>query len=332
MNTMCKMASTTAVLGCCAAYAVAAQPAYVAQRAGAYPAKSVRMIVPFETGSTTDTLARIVGRRLTDIWAQPVVVDNRVGAGGNVDTDIVAKAAPDGYTLLMAAGSHAINPSLYRKLPYDMLTDFSPITLVATAPQILIMNPSVQASTVKEFIALAKSRPGELNYASGGSGSPSHLTVELFKSMAGIDIVHVPYKGGGPVLTALLSGDVQLYAGNIRAMMSLARAGRLKALAVTSAKRSSAASEVPTVAESGLPGFNVTAWWGLLAPARTAKPIVDKLQREVAGMLNANELRERLAADAIDTVGSNPDQFDTFIRKELVTWAKVVKASGARVD
>jgi tripartite-type tricarboxylate transporter receptor subunit TctC len=269
---------------------------------------------------------------LSGLWQQQIVIDNRGGAGGNIGTEMVAKAAADGYTLLMAAGSHAINPSLYRSLHYDVIKDFAPVTLVATAPQLLVANPSVQASTVGELIALARSKPGQLNYASGGSGSPSHLTMELFKSMAGINLVHVPYKGGGPVLTALLSDQVQLYAGNVRAMMPQVKAGRLTALAMTGARRSPAAPDVRTVAESGLPGFSVVAWWGLLAPARTPAAIINKLQGEVARQLQAPEMRERLAQDAIEIVGGTPAEFDAFIRKELATWAKVVKESGARVE
>jgi tripartite-type tricarboxylate transporter receptor subunit TctC len=333
-----RLLSALTVLGaglCVACIAVAKPPpatAAASAQAPAYPSKAIRMIVPFETGSTTDTLARLVGSRLTEIWRQQVVVDNRGGAGGNIGSDMVAKAAADGYTLLMAAGSHAINPSLYRKLSYDVLKDFASVTLVGAAPQLLVVTFSLQAASIRELIALAKAKPGQINYASGGAGSPSHLTVELFKSMAGINMVHVPYKGGGPVLSALLSGEAQLYAGNIRAMMAQVRAGKLKALAVTSAMRSPAASEVPTIAESGLPGFSVTAWWGLLAPANTPRAIVNKLQREVASLLKGPELRDRLARDAIDTIGSSSEEFDTFIRHELARWAKVVKESGARVD
>jgi tripartite-type tricarboxylate transporter receptor subunit TctC len=303
-----------------------------ASKPAGYPVKSIRMIVPFETGSTTDTLARLVGRHLAETWGQPVVVDNRGGAGGNIGTEIVAKSAPDGYTVLMAAGSHAINPSLYRKLPYDALRDFTAVTQVGSAPQLLVASTSLGASTIRELVALAKAKPHQISYASGGNGSPSHLGMELLKSMAGIDLIHVPYKGGGPVLTALLSGEVQLYAGNIRSMMPLARAGKLKALAVTSLARSPAAPEVPTVAESGVPGYTVTAWWGMLVPARTPLAIVTALQEETARLLRAPAMRERLAAIGIDAVASTPREFDAFIREEMTRWAKVVRASGARID
>jgi tripartite-type tricarboxylate transporter receptor subunit TctC len=297
-----------------------------------YPTKPIRLIVPFATGSTTDTLARIVGQKLSEAWGQQVVADNRAGAGGNIGTDMVAKAAADGYTLLMAAGSHAINPSLYSKLPYDPVRDFAPITLVGSAPQLLISGTGLAASSVRELIALAAARPGQLRYGSGGNGSPSHLAMELLKSMARIDLTHVPYKGGDPVLNALLSGEVHLYFGNIRAMMPHVKAGRLKALAVTSLHRSPAAPEVPAVAESGLPGYSMLAWWGMLAPAATPKTIVTLLHRETARRLHEPALRDRLAAAGIDTVGSSPEEFGSFIRQEIATWAKVVKSSGMRID
>lgn len=298
----------------------------------AYPIKPIRMVVPFETGSTTDTLARIVGRKLTERWGQPVVIDNRTGAGGDIGTELVAKAAANGYTLLMAAASHAITPSLHKNLSYDAVRDFAPVTQVASAPQLLVAYPGLAAASLRELIVLAKARPQQINYASAGSGSPSHLTMELFKTMAGINLVHVPYKGGGPVLTALLSGEVQLYSGNIRAMMPQVKAGKLRALAVTSSSRSPAAPEVPTVAESGVPGFNVTAWWGVLAPAATPKPVITRLWREIAHILQAPDMRERLAQDAIDVVASSPEEFNAFIRRELATWAKVVKVSRAHAD
>ena len=297
-----------------------------------YPTKAIRMIVPFGTGSTTDTLARIVGQKFTETWGQPVVIDNRGGAGGNIGTEMVAKAAGDGYTLLMAAGSHAINPSLYGKLPYDAVRDFAPVTLIGSAPQLLIASMGLPANSVRELIALAAAKPGQLRYASGGNGSPSHLAMELFKSMARVDMVHVPYKGGDPVLVALLSGEMHLYFGNIRAMMPQVRAGKLKALAVTSPKRSPAVPDIPTIAESGLPGYSMMAWWGLLAPAATAKAIVLRLQTEVARMLKEPALRERLVAVGIDAVGSSPEEFGAYIRQEIKTWSKVVKEAGVRID
>ncbi len=298
----------------------------------AYPTKSIRMIVPFGTGSTTDTLARIVGQKFTETWGQPVVIDNRGGAGGNIGTEMVARAAGDGYTLLLAAGSHAINPSLYGKLSYDAVRDFAPVTLIGSAPQLLIASTGLPANSVRELIALATAKPGQLRYASGGNGSPSHLAMELFKSMSRVDMVHVPYKGGDPVLVALLSGEMHLYFGNIRAMMPHVRAGKLKALGVTSPKRSPAVPEIPTITESGLPGYSMLAWWGLLAPAGTPKGIVSQLQVEVARMLKEPALHERLAAVGIDAVGSSPEEFGAYIRQEIKTWSKVVKEAGVRID
>ena len=297
-----------------------------------YPTKAIRMVVPFGTGSTTDTLARIVGQKLTETWSEPVVIDNRAGAGGNIGTDMVAKAAGDGYTLLMAAGSHAINPALYGNLPYDAVKDFAPVTLVGSAPQLLVASAGLPANSIRELIALATARPGQIRYASGGTGSPSHLAMELFKSMARVDMVHVPYKGGDPVLVALLSGEVHLYFGNIRAMMPQVKAGKLKALGLSSPKRSPAVPEITTIAESGLPGFSMTAWWGLLAPAATPKTIVTRLQSEVARMLQEPALRERLAAVGIDTASSSPEEFGAYIRQEIKIWTKVVKDAGVRVD
>jgi tripartite-type tricarboxylate transporter receptor subunit TctC len=308
---------------------MASEPASLGQ---GYPTKAIRMIVPFGTGSTTDTLARIVGQKFTEAWGQPVVIDNRGGAGGNIGTEMVAKAAGDGYTLLMAAGSHAINPSLYGNLPYDAVRDFAPVTLIGSAPQLLIASAGLPANSMRELIALAAAKPGQLRYASGGNGSPSHLAMELFKNMARVDMVHVPYKGGDPVLVALLSGEMHLYFGNIRAMMPHVRAGKLKALAVTSPKRSPAVPEIPTIAESGLPGYSMMAWWGLLAPAGTPKVIVTRLQAQVARMLKEPALRDRLAVVGIDSVGSSPEKFGAYIRQEIKTWSKVVKEAGVRID
>ena len=312
--------------------AVAAQPAPNFSQRPDYPVKAIRVVVPFATGSTTDMLARLVGQKLVEAWGQPVVIDNRAGAGGNIGTDMVAKAAGDGYTLLMAAGSHSINPALYRTLPYDAVKDFAPVTLVGSAPQLLVATASLPANSVRELIALAAGKPGQLRYASGGNGSPSHLAMELFKSMARVDIVHVPYKGGDPVLVALLSGEMHLYFGNIRAMMPQVNAGKLKALAVTSPKRSPAAPDIPTIAESGLPGYSMLAWWGLLAPAATPSAIVTRLHHEVTRMLQEQVFRERLAGVGIDAASSNPEEFGAFIRAEIATWTKVVKTAGVRID
>jgi len=326
---MSPLAARLAAAG--AALAVSAA-AVGAPPAPAYPSKAIRLVVPFATGSTTDTLARILGPKLTETWGQQVVIDNRGGAGGNIGTDVVAKAPADGYTLLMAAGSHTINPALYSKLPYDAVKDFAPVTLVGAAPQLLVAGAGVPASSVRELIALAKGKPGQLRYGSGGNGSPSHLAMELFKSMAAVDIVHVPYKGGDPVLVALLSGEIHLYFGNIRAMMPQVKAGKLKALAVSGAQRSPAAPGVATIAESGLPGYAMMAWWGLLAPAATPRPVVAKLHDEVVRQLSEPALRERLAAVGIETAGNTPEEFARFLREEIATWSKVVRTAGIHAD
>ena len=285
-----------------------------------YPAKSVRVLIGFSPGSSTDMVMRMIGPKLTDAWGQQVLVDNRAGAGGNIGTEVVAKAAGDGYTLLMAAGSHTINPALYRTLPYDAVRDFAPVTMVGSAPQLLVAAASLPANSVRELIALAAGNPGQFRYASGGSGSPSHLAMELFKSMTRVDMVHVPYKGGDPVLSALLSGEIHLYFGNIRAMMPQVNAGKLKALAVTSPNRSPAVPNIPTIAESGLPGYTMLAWWGLLVPAATPRAIVTQLHREVTRLLQEQAIHDRLAAVGIDTANSTPEAFGTLIRTEIAAW------------
>ncbi len=300
--------------------------------AQAYPGRSIRLVVPYAPGSTTDTLARLLGTKLTAALGQQVVIDNRAGAAGNIGTDIVAKAAADGYTLAVVPGSHAINPSLYAKLPFDPVRDFATVALIGSAPLLIAAHPAVAASSMRELIALAKAKPGEIRYASGGSGSPSHLSMELLKSMAGIDLAHVPYKGGGSVLTALLSAEVQLTPSGALVLLPLARAGRIKLIATTGAKRLAVLPEVATVAESGVPGYVVTGWWGMLAPAGTPKPIVQLLNGEIARALQSADLRERLAADGIEAAGGTPDAFAQHLRREIVLWSKVVRDSGARAE
>jgi len=290
------------------------------------------MIVPYAPGSTTDTLARLVGQRLSIQLGQQVVIDNRSGAGGNLGTEIAAKAPPDGHTLVVVPGSHAINPSLYRTLPFDPVADFAPVVLIGSAPLLLGAHLGLAASSIRGLIELARAKPGELRYASGGSGSPSHLAMELFKSMAGVDIVHVPYKGGGSLLPALISGEVQLAPSGVLVLGPLLRSGRIRALAVTSAQRVSVVPDIPTVAESGLPGYVVTGWWGVLAPARTPTMIVQRLNREIVHALDDGEIRERLAANAIGPIGGSPEEFGQFLRSEIVKWSKVVRDSGARAD
>jgi tripartite-type tricarboxylate transporter receptor subunit TctC len=313
---------------------IAALPlfAHVQANAQAYPSRSIRLVVPYAPGSTTDTLGRVVGQKLTEALGQQVVIDNRAGAGGNIGTDIVAKATPDGHTLVVVPGSHAINPSLYRKLPFDAVKDFTPIALLGSAPLLIGAHPSLPAATMKDLLALAKAKPGSIRYASGGSGSPSHLSMELLKTMAGIDLVHVPYKGGGSVLTALVSGEVQLTPTGLLVLGPLARAGRIKLLATTGPKRLGAMPELPTVAESGVPGYAVTGWWGVLAPAGLPRPIIQRLNSVIVRALETQELRDRLSADGIETAGGTPEAFADHLKREVDLWAKVVRASGARAE
>ena len=297
-----------------------------------YPSKPIRMIVPFAPGGGTDILARIIGQQLADAWGQPVNVENRAGASGNLGTELVARSAPDGHTLVMAINTHAVNASLYSKLPFDPVKDFTPVILVATTANILVVHPSVPANTVQELIALAKAQPGKLNYASGGSGTTSHLAAELFKTMAGVEMTHVPYKGGGAAYTDLISGQVQLYFVGIPGTVQYLKAGRLRALGVTTPRRSPAAPEVPTIAEAGLPGFSATTWWGILAPAGTPQPVIARIDQEVARILKMPEVRAKLDAQGFEPVASTPESFAAFMRSEVELWGKAVKASGARAE
>ncbi|MFA5915400.1 MAG: tripartite tricarboxylate transporter substrate binding protein, partial [Burkholderiales bacterium] len=300
----------------------------------AYPAKPIHLVVPYPAGGPLDIMARAIGQKLTEAWKQPVIVDNRAGAGGNIGADAVAKAAPDGYTLLMGAvATHAINPVLYSKIPYDPIKDFAPVALVAQVPNILVVNPSVPAKSVRELIELARAKPGSLNFASGSTGSTGHLAGELFNTMAGVKMVHIPYKGAAPATTDLLSGQVQLMFDNLASALPNVKAGKLRALAVTTLKRSPAVPDLPTIAESGLPGFDLTTWFGLFVPAGTPPEIVAKLNAEVVRALNAKDMRERLEKMGTEPPADNtPEHFAAFVRSEAAKYAKVVKASGARVD
>jgi tripartite-type tricarboxylate transporter receptor subunit TctC len=292
---------------------------------GAFPARAVRVIVPFPPGGGTDIISRTVAQKLNETWGQPVIIDNRGGANGIIGTDLGAKAKPDGYTLLVVIATHAINPSLYRKLPYDTATDFVPITLMAQYPFILTIHPSVPARTVREFIALAKTKPGQLSYASSGNGSGPHLGFELFKSTAKIDVVHVPYKGAGPANLDLIAGQVQAMFNNFLAAMPQIKGGKLRVLAVTSDKRSAVMPELPTLAESGLARFDVTGWYALLAPAGTPREIVSKVHGDVAGALRAPAVHSRLSNEGAEPVGSTPEQFAAFLRAEIQKWERVIR-------
>ena len=310
--------------------ALAAAPMAGAQ---AYPAKPIRIVVPFPPGGATDILARAVAQKLTDAWGQAVVVDNRPGAGGNIGSEIVAKAAPDGYTLEMGTvGTHAINASLYAKMPYDHVKDFAPVILVAGVPNVLVVNPTLPVNSVQELIAYAKANPGKLNFASSGNGTSIHLAGELFKVMAGVQMTHIPYKGSAPALQDLIGGQVQLMFDNLPPSLPHIKAGKLRALAVTSATRSSALPDTPTIAESGLPGFEASSWFGVLAPAGTPPAIIARLNAEIGAWLASAEAKEKMLALGANIGGGSPEDFARHIAAETAKWQKVVKASGAKVD
>ena len=303
-----------------------------ASAAAAYPERPIRLIVPYPPGGATDIVARSLGQKLTDAFGQQIVVDNRAGGGQVIGTDLVAKAAPNGYTLLLASITHSINPSLHAKLPYDSLGDFAPVTLIAASPQILVAHPAVAAKNVRELIALARARPGQLNYASSGNGSGGHLAMELFKSMTGLTIAHVPYKGAGPALTDLIGGQVELMFTSPLAALPHVKAGKLTALAMASARRSAAAPELPTVAESGVPGFEASLWYGILAPAGTPNSVAAALHRALVAALQAPDVRERFLSQGLEPIGASRREFAEFLRSETAKWAKVIKAAGIRTD
>ena len=301
--------------------------------AQAYPSKVVRIVVPFGPGSTTDILGRTIAQKLSEAWKQQFIVDNRAGHGGNIGSDVVAKAVPDGYTLLVSAASTlAINASLYRNMPYDTATAFAPISLIAKVTNVLVVHPSLPAKSVKELIELAKSKPGQLNFASGGSGGTQHLSGELFNTMAGTKIVHIPYKGSAAAMPDVLAGYVQMIFDAVPQSLPHIKAGRLRALGVTTATRSPALPQVPTIAKAALPGYEATAWFGMVAPAGTPKEIIEKLNKQVVSILSTPELEAQLKAGGADAAPTTPEEFAAFIKTEMVKWAKVVKATGARVD
>ncbi len=306
--------------------------AAAAVAAAEYPNRPIRMVVPYPAGGPVDITARAIGPRLTEALGQPIIIDNRGGAGSILGSDLVAKSAPDGYTLLLCTTANAINASLIPKLPYDMQKDFAPITMVAIITSILVVHPSLPANSVKELIALAKARPGQLSYASTGNGTPTHLAAELFKSMAGLDIVHVPYKGAAPAVVDLIGGQVQLSLISAPGVVPHIKAGRLRALAVTNTKRSALLPDLPTMSEAGLPGYESEGWHGLFAPARTPKTIVDRLYREFAAILRGPETSAYLLNSGAEPVGMPPDQFTAKLRNEIEKWAKVVKAAHMKVD
>jgi tripartite-type tricarboxylate transporter receptor subunit TctC len=322
----------TAALSCAllSSFAAAAASQNNAQD---YPNRPVRWIVPFAPSGPTDLMSRAVAEKLSQRMGQQFVVDNRSGAGGNIGAEVVSKSAPDGYTLMIGhVGTHAINATLYPKLGFDPVNDFTPITLIATLPLALVIHPSVPAKDVKELIAYAKARPGQLNFASAGNGGPTHLTGELLKTSAGIDIVHVPYKGNAAALLDLVAGRVQMMFSNMLTSMPHVRAGKLRAIGISSAKRSPQAPELPTIAESGLPGFSAVPWYGVLGPPALPRPIVNRLNSEIARAVSQTDMNERFVAQGIDLQSSTPEQFAALIRTEVVKWRKVVRDAGAKVD
>lgn len=297
-----------------------------------YPNRTVRIIAPIAPGGGTDILSRMIAQRLHESWKQIVQVDNRPGAGGIIGSELAARAAPDGYTLLMAFTSHVTNPSLQSRLPYDTLDDFAPITMVAVIPNVLLVHPSLPVRSVKDLIAFARTRPGDLNYASSGTGTAAHLAALLFGSMTGIVMEHVPYRGGAPALYDLLGGQVSLMFGNMASSMAHIRSGRLHALAVTSARRSAALPGLPTMAEAGLPGFEAMGWFALLAPAKTPGQIINKLNSEIVAILQHPDVKERLQGLGAEVMTSTPAELNDHIRSEIAKWAKIIKAAGVKLE
>jgi len=326
MNQMSRLVclfAAAAFLGCPALHAAAQ----------AYPVKPIRIVVPFPPGSGADIIARTVGAKLTEKWRQQALVDSRPGASGIIAAEIVARSAPDGYTLMVGtSSSHAINMSLYSRLPYDAVRDFAPVSLIALVPLMVAVHPSVPAKSIKELIALARVRPGQLNFGSAGTGTTTHLAGELFKTMAGVNIVHIPYRGSPQALTDAVSGQVSMVFAPTLTALPQVQAGRLKALAMTTSARSSTVPEVPTVAESGVPDYEATLWYGLFAPSGAPREIVAQLSNEVVAMLRLDDVRESLKRQGAEPAGNSPEEFAAHVKSEIAKWAKVVKISGARAD
>ena len=298
----------------------------------AYPERPVRVIVTFPAGGGTDIVARMMFQKVAERTGATFVIDNRGGAGGTIGTELAAKSPADGYTLVVVSGSHTINPSLYKKLPYDTVRDFAPVTLLVTGPGLLVVHPSLPARTVRQLIALAKERPGQMLYASAGNGTPPHLAAELFKHMTGTDIVHIPYKGNAQAMTDLIAGQVSLSFPTIPSALPHVQAGKLRALGVTSARRSSALPEVPAIAEAGVPGYEGSAWYGVLAPAGTPQGIIGRMQNELHNTLRLPELRDKLIAQGLEPIANTSAEFAAIIALEITKWSKVVAASGAKVE
>lgn len=309
------------------AFALFAIPAH-----SQYPARPVRLVVPFPPGGGTDTMARTIAPKLSEALGQQVVPENRGGAGANIGAEIAAKSPPDGYTLMLATITNAIGATLYTRLNYDLVRDFSTITRLATTPHILVVHPSVPVKTVKEFTALARSRPGQLTYSSSGAGSAAHLAGELFASLTGTKMVHVPYKGGGPSMIALVAGEVSVCFATMPSAVGYVRAGRLRGIAVTTDRRSPAMPDLPTIAETGVKGYEAGSWYGLSAPAGTPKPIIDRLHGVTLKVMALPDIQERLAKSGFEVVTSTPEEFGAFTRSEIQKWGKLVKATGLKAD
>jgi tripartite-type tricarboxylate transporter receptor subunit TctC len=315
-----------------AALAIVAAAACACASAQNYPIPAVRLVGPSSPGGGTDITARIIAPKMAETLGQQVVVDNRPGAGTMIGGEIAAHAPADGYTLLMGISTLAINPAIYRKVPYNALTDFAPISQVVSLPNVIVSHPSLPARNLKELIAFAKARPNQLTFASAGIGTSPHLSMELFLSMAGLKMVHVPYKGSGPGAADTVAGHVMLMAPNILTALPYTRGGRLRAYGVTSAKRAPGAEEIPTIAEAGLPGYEAVQWYGVLAPAGTPRTIVDRLHDAIVKALNQPDVREKFARDGAQPIGSTPEQFAAYIKSETAKWAKVVKDAGIKAD
>jgi len=298
----------------------------------AYPARPIRIIVPQSPGASTDITARLVAQGLNEAFRQPVIVDNRPGSSGIAGTELVARAAPDGYTLMVVASSFAINPALGRKMPFDSIRDFTTITQLSKFPNMLAAHPSAPVKTLQDVIALAKAKPGQLNYASAGVATGTHMTVELLKFMTAIDLLHVPYKGGGPAMTAAMGGQTQLVVGTSVGLLPHVRAGRLRAIAITSAQRSAAAPEIPTFAESGVPGYEHEPWNGMFGPAGITKPVLARVNAEVVRVLQSPDVKKIFERDGADVVGSTPEQFGIVLKAEIAKWTKVAKAAGIKAE
>jgi tripartite-type tricarboxylate transporter receptor subunit TctC len=297
-----------------------------------YPSRPVKIVVPYGVGGPADIYARFIGARLQESLGQPVVVEDRPGAGSIVGTDSVAKSTPDGYTLLMMSNTHTVNETLIPQKPFDLMRDFAPISGVNYSDLLMVIHPSVPANNLKEFIALAKSKPGALNYASSGNGTPYHMAGELFKAMAGVDLVHIPHKGSDGARNSILGGQVQMMFDAVPTMAANARAGKVKALATSGSKRSPVTPDIPTVAEAGVPGYESGIWLGLMAPAATPRPILERLNAEVNKIIEAPDVKAAWAKQGAFPMGMSIDQFDRFLRDEIVKWAEAVKASGAQAD